>query len=232
MRISSGIFKNILKHQNENYRNKVFNNLSDSDINFALKQLDKNNGVILDVVIDFCDLEVEFFNFTDFYNGRLFTINDDKNMHIFKSNVASEIFLSNEIIKAVIKKTGEKEGCFSLEQCAKIDKVFQSGTWEDFSPRNLEFCYPNNIDVLDFPKVLDRDICLNFFVDPLFENAEGDRVLQSKINDYVSRNRILTNVFNSKNQLISAYNSASEVIQPMHDFDCYTGIDYRKETNM
>ena len=71
-------------------------------------------------------------------------------------------------------------------------------------------------------------IVLNFIVDNLEEGVESDVMLQEQINDYMlTTKNTISRIFTTKDALSTSLTSSGRnYIQPVHDYDLVTGIEY------
>lgn len=234
MKIDSGRFKKILRHTSaydENYRNKVFTNLSESDLKFVRTQTSKNvsneDNRFEDYIIEFSDNDLEML-FECVEN-----VVDDRNRPALRQhtkNVVVSAFLSNKILESIIEKNPDAVSRyleFDREKIEKVKSVFESGHYNNLSYPKLGFLYPSYNDIWHLSHHANNTIVFNFMVDNLEEGVESDTMLQEQINDYLANDRLsLTRVFTTKDRLITPQCSSKQFVQPVHDYDLITGIEY------
>ena len=234
MKIESGQFKKMLRHTCEydgNYRNKVFTNLSESDLKFVKSQLSKNipseENRFEDYVIEFSDNDLEML-FECIEN-----VVDDRNRPALRQhtkNVVVSAFLSNKILESIIEKNPDAVSRyleFDREKIEKVKSVFESGHYNNLSYPKLGFLYPSYNDIGHLSHHANNTMVFNFIVDNLEEGVESDVILQEQINDYLANDRLsLTRVFTTKDRLVTPQCSSKQFVQPVHDYDLITGIEY------
>lgn len=236
MRIESSQYKRFLRHEcgDSEYRNKIFSSLSESDMVFTQKQILKNipnaSNRFEDYLIAFSDDDLEML-FECFES-----ISTDESLNAMKKqyfkDIISHEFLATKILENIIQNA-ERYGNslerldFTADHVEKLKTAFASGDYRNLSSSKLGFTYPNYYDIGYFCSDAKNTVVLNFVVDKLEEVVESDMCLQSAINDYLhpSKDRV-SRIFTTKEGIITPINSAGSYLQPVHDYDWITGIDY------
>ena len=235
MKIDSGRFKKILRHisaYDDNYRNKVFTNLSESDLKFVRTQTSKNvpseDNRFEDYIIEFSDNDLEML-FECVEN-----VVDDRNRPALRQhtkNVVVSAFLSNKILESIIEKNPDAVSRyleFDREKIEKVKSVFESGHYNNLSYPKLGFLYPSYNDIWHLSHHANNTMVFNFIVDNLEEGVESDVMLQEQINDYMlTTKNTISRIFTTKDALSTSLTSSGRnYIQPVHDYDLVTGIEY------
>lgn len=234
MKIDSGRFKKILRHisvYDENYRNKVFTNLSESDLKFVRTQTSKNvpseDNRFEDYVISFSDddLSMLFDCFETIDNA-----NVEQEIKMGNKEILSGVFLANKMLESIMEKNPDAVRDYldyDNEKLEKINGVFKSRNPRGLAYSKLGFLYPSYNDIWHLSHHANNTMVFNFMVDNLEEGVESDTMLQEQINDYLANDRLsLTRIFTTKDRLITPQCSSKQFVQPVHDYDLITGIEY------
>ena len=235
MKIESGQFKKMLRHTCEydgNYRNKVFTNLSESDLKFVRTQTSKNvpseDNRFEDYIIEFSDndLSMLFDCFETINNA-----NVEQSIKIGNKEIVVGAFLSTKIVESVIDSnynTVSQYLDYDKEKINQLKEVFQSGDPRGLSYAKLGFLYPNYTDILHLANHANNTMVFNFIVDRLEDDIESDVMLQEAINDYMLTTKYtVSRIYTNKDRLTTALTSSGRnYIQPVHDYDLVSGIEY------
>jgi len=235
MKIESRQFKRILRHTCEydgNYRNKVFTNLSESDLKFVRTQTSKNvpseDNRFEDYVISFSDDDLSMlFDCFESINNE----NVEQAIKIANKDIVVGAFLSTKIIESIIDSNHNTVGQYLDYDKDKIEilkGVFQSGDPRGLSYAKLGFLYPNHTDIWHLSNHAKNTMVFNFIVDRLEEDVESDVMLQESINDYMlTTKHTVSRIYTNKDRLTTTLTSSGRnYIQPVHDYDLVTGIEY------
>lgn len=235
MKIDSGRFKKILRHisaYDENYRNKVFTNLSESDLKFVRTQTSKNvpseDNRFEDYIIEFSDNDLSglFDCFETIDNA-----NVEREIKDGNKGIVVGALLTTKILESMINSgynSSAKYLDYDTEKIETLKKVFESGDPRGLSYSKLGFTYPNHTDIWHLSNHSKNTIVLNFIVDNLEEGVESDVMLQEQINDYMlTTKNTISRIFTTKDALSTSLTSSGRnYIQPVHDYDLVTGIEY------